>query len=150
MSDVRYRIDSPLVAMQLVEGEAVLISFETGAYYSARGVGAEILSLLTESRSHSDIEECLAVARADGPSDAWDVAGFLQLLAEEGLVVTEGPRLGAEPQPPARGRTSNGSGIVPSLEKFSDLEDLLLLDPIHDSDVAGWPVARPAHEGEGS
>ena len=30
----------------------------------------------------------------------------------------------------------------PRLEKYSDLEDLLVLDPIHDVDEAGWPIAK--------
>ena len=28
------------------------------------------------------------------------------------------------------------------LTRYSDLEDLLKLDPIHDVDEAGWPVAK--------
>lgn len=31
----------------------------------------------------------------------------------------------------------------PVLEVFADMQDLLLLDPIHDIDEVGWPVARP-------
>jgi hypothetical protein len=32
----------------------------------------------------------------------------------------------------------------PILEKFTDMEDLLLLDPIHEVDVdAGWPNVKP-------
>lgn len=31
------------------------------------------------------------------------------------------------------------------LEKFTDMEDLLLLDPIHEVDVAaGWPTTKAA------
>jgi hypothetical protein len=30
----------------------------------------------------------------------------------------------------------------PKLEIYTDLHDLLLLDPIHDFDEAGWPVAQ--------
>jgi len=29
----------------------------------------------------------------------------------------------------------------PVLETFSDMQDLLLLDPIHEVDDAGWPMA---------
>ena len=31
---------------------------------------------------------------------------------------------------------------APAVQKYDDLEDLLLLDPIHEVDEAGWPVAR--------
>ena len=32
----------------------------------------------------------------------------------------------------------------PSLSVFSDMQDLLLLDPIHDVSEAGWPMPKPA------
>ena len=32
---------------------------------------------------------------------------------------------------------------APKLATYSDLQDLLLLDPIHDVDETGWPAARP-------
>lgn len=31
----------------------------------------------------------------------------------------------------------------PQVEAFNDLQDILLLDPIHDVDEAGWPMAAP-------
>jgi hypothetical protein len=31
---------------------------------------------------------------------------------------------------------------APALNTFSDMQELLLLDPIHEVDEAGWPVAR--------
>ena len=31
----------------------------------------------------------------------------------------------------------------PSLNKYSDMQELLLLDPIHDVDEAGWPKPVP-------
>jgi hypothetical protein len=32
----------------------------------------------------------------------------------------------------------------PGLQKYSDMQDLLLLDPIHEVDEMGWPHALPA------
>jgi hypothetical protein len=31
---------------------------------------------------------------------------------------------------------------VPLLRKYTDMRDLLLLDPIHDVDEQGWPVRK--------
>jgi hypothetical protein len=31
---------------------------------------------------------------------------------------------------------------APTIERFDDLEELLVLDPIHEVDEAGWPVTR--------
>ena len=35
----------------------------------------------------------------------------------------------------------------PVLQKYTDMEDLLLLDPIHDVDEAGWPARKQPVEG---
>ena len=32
---------------------------------------------------------------------------------------------------------------APVLHKYTDMEDLLLLDPIHDVDESGWPNTNP-------
>ena len=39
---------------------------------------------------------------------------------------------------------------APILHKYTDMQDLLLLDPIHEVDEAGWPSVKPdsPHEGE--
>ena len=31
----------------------------------------------------------------------------------------------------------------PALQKYTDMEDLLLLDPIHEVDDTGWPNPKP-------
>ena len=35
---------------------------------------------------------------------------------------------------------------APTIEKFTDMQDLLMLDPIHDIELDGdgWPIAREA------
>jgi hypothetical protein len=32
--------------------------------------------------------------------------------------------------------------VPPSLAKFQDMQDLLLLDPIHETDEPGWPARK--------
>ena len=36
--------------------------------------------------------------------------------------------------------------VNPTLTKFTDMQDLLLLDPIHEVDEMGWPHPKPAPE----
>jgi hypothetical protein len=33
---------------------------------------------------------------------------------------------------------------APVLQVYSDMQDLLLLDPIHEVDATGWPMPAPA------
>jgi hypothetical protein len=36
-----------------------------------------------------------------------------------------------------------GAFQPPTLESYNDMQDLLLLDPIHDVDDMGWPQKAP-------
>ncbi len=42
--------------------------------------------------------------------------------------------------------TSKDDFTNPVLEKFTDMADLLLLDPIHEVDESGWPNKPPDSE----
>jgi hypothetical protein len=141
----RLRVNTPLVASQIIDGEAVLIHFETGCYYSAGRGGAEVLRLLEAGLDLGQIVEDLA-DRYAAPGDVReDVFDFVGRLVEEGLVADAPPRDAGTPAvAPADSRPVLEE--APGLEKYTDLEDLLLLDPIHDADEAGWPVAKPGPE----
>lgn len=142
MSDVRYRINTPIVASKIIGGEAVLIHFASGHYYSTDQTGAAIVDLL-DGRTVGEVTE--AVQRAytgDASAIAEAVASFVDRLGAEGLVV----ETDAEPAPLPEAEAA-GPFVSPELHRYADLQDLLVLDPIHDTDEAGWPVT-PA-EGHG-
>ena len=77
-------------------------------------------------------------------------AGLGQLLADlvdEQLIVPVVPpderrtRTQAAAEGPIRARLPfEGLGV----QKFTDMEDMLLLDPIHDVDETGWPNLKGA------
>jgi len=142
---MRYRVNAPAVASQVMGGEAILIHFDSGRYYSVEGSGADIIALLEAGRSPEQIAEALAGAGArDAVGDA--VASFVRQLVDEELVVA-----GVEPDAAADAAAaavvsgpppSPSPFSAPSLTRYTDLEDLLRLDPIHDVDDAGWPIAK--------
>ena len=69
------------------------------------------------------------------------VFAFWTKMLEEGLISPD-----AEPNGDRRGDVpAAGPWSPPSIAVFSDMQDLFLLDPIHDVDEAGWP-SRPAEE----
>ncbi|MCB1844533.1 MAG: hypothetical protein KDI09_16345, partial [Halioglobus sp.] len=72
-------------------------------------------------------------ASADFAGDAEAAVG---LLLEEQLIRAE-RRDPAEPPPVEQAESDY---VQPALQKFTDLQELLLLDPIHDLDAAGHPL----------
>jgi hypothetical protein len=119
------RPNRPDVIDEVFEGEAVLINLRLGRYYALDASATELWRMIVEGAAAASLVE-----RHPGAPT------FLARLVEEDLVTCDGDL------PAAAG--VNGH-TVPGLEVFTDLEELLLLDPIHDVDPqTGWPQA-PAH-----
>ena len=137
-----YRVQ-PKVLRECFEDEVVIINLENGNYYSLNGTGSEIWREL-ESGGSAEAVAAAFVARYESPETAIreGVESFLRDLEEQGLVTGTESVAGDAPaiQPPVE---SKAAFELPELAVFSDMQDLLLLDPIHDVDESGWPV-RPA------
>lgn len=142
----RLRINSPMVVCQEIEGEAILIHFDSGCYYSANATGSVVLDLVMKGLGGEAISEQLAGQFPDAAAEMRaSVDTFLREAQAEGLLVPVGAGQGEEGLAANPGRPLvGGSFVAPRLERFDDLQDLLMLDPIHDVDEVGWPVPPPA------
>jgi hypothetical protein len=135
---MRFKVNGPPVIHQTLDGEVIAVNLDTGTYYSFDGVAAEIWGALERGLT---IEAAVAEAaeRHDASPDdaAPHVRRFLAELAREELIVAAD---GGETLELATGDT-NGSGSFPEpvLTKYTDMQELLLLDPIHEVDERGWP-----------
>jgi hypothetical protein len=143
----RFRVNEPSIVSETIDGEVVIISLDSGSYYSLRGSGAEIWGLIGGGAGTADLLQRLgALYRGDGEEMRAHLERFLsQLVAEEILrVEQEGQSAAAaataasRPEDPRAERPFE----APLLEKFTDMEHLLLLDPIHEVDEAGWPNVK--------
>ena len=145
--ETRMRINTPKVIYEIFDDEALLINLDNGNYYSLDSVGADILRLLELGASLASLVEAIA-QRYEGSRAAIEdgVQALLNQLEQEGLVVPQDePRsqsdvdhaTGAAPsEQPTKAQFS-----VPELLAYTDMQDLILLDPIHEVDESGWPKA---------
>jgi hypothetical protein len=140
LDDARYGLNAAKVACQVLDGEAIVIHFERGHYYSAAGSAVLLLGLLSEGSSVAELGSALVRRFELEPEHAARVVvTFLQQLwAEELLVPTS---------PDAAERPTNATDVAPKtsfeeprLVKYTDLEDLLILDPIHEVMLSAWPA----------
>ncbi|MBP9944985.1 MAG: PqqD family protein [Vicinamibacteria bacterium] len=136
-----FRLNTPHVVLEIFEDEVILVNLEAGAYYSVEGLGSRLIALLREERPVPAILEVLeAEVEAEADVIRESVESFLSQLEKEGLIVA----CAAAPSPSGPRPTGARRAFVPPvLHKYTDLRDLLLLDPIHDVDDAGWPVRKP-------
>ena len=101
-----FRVNAPLVAVQEIEGEAILINFDTGCYYSANATGAVLLDLAQRGATVAAMVKALAGRCGVAESDvAESVAAFFKESGEGGLLVPTDASAAADLPVPATGAT---------------------------------------------
>jgi Coenzyme PQQ synthesis protein D (PqqD) len=138
---MRYAVNSGQVISEIVDGEAVMINLTTGNYYSLNESGSAIWAAIEAGAGAGEIVEQLA-GRYEG--DRSEIEGganqlISELLAEELIVTTDGDGSATQPLQPGSTRTPFPP---PVLEKHTDMQDLILLDPVHEVGDQGWPHVK--------
>lgn len=132
---VRYRLNTPDVIQETIDGEALIIHTLSGIYFSVRGTGEYVWNALLAGHTPQAIAASYAGTGDPSPEVAEAVNDFVQQLQHEQLIVhdEQTPDRGA-PEPASEPFSS------PSMQKFTDMQELLLVDPIHEVDPQiGWP-----------
>ena len=146
MTNQRFRVNTPTVTHETIDGEAVIINLDSGNYYSLVDVGSFIWGLVEKGASASEVQDLvLQTYQGNAPDVDRGVQDLLAQLQQENLIV---PVDGAgafdlNQELPSNNNHEKPSFNAPLLHKYSDMQELLLLDPIHDVDDAGWPKPNP-------
>jgi len=138
--DMRFAVNNPTVISETIEGETIIIHLGTGTYYSLEGTGADVWAALERSATAKEIAEQLE-ARYDvaGDSALSAVEAVLAEMASEELVrAADGEVVATEAVTSLHER---GEFTPPKLAKYTDMQDIILLDPVHEVDERGWPHA---------
>ncbi len=139
---MHYRVNEPNVIAETIGGETIIVNLTKGHYYNLEGSGVEIWERIVRGESVEDIIQALD-RRYDAPhAEVRDAVERLvgEFCAEELIVVSEN---GSDRPVP----TETVAGVdrfpftKPSLAKFTDMQDIILLDPVHEVDARGWPHA---------
>jgi hypothetical protein len=150
-SHARYRIKTPPVIQETIDGEAVIVNLDSGNYYSLEGVGAEIWTLLEARASLEEIVKEMAAEYQVEPDTMWaTVRDLVNELEHEDLVApddgSESPVAGLRKADSGDRADAGGHKFeMPILHKYTDMQDLLLLDPIHEVGETGWPNPLPGN-----
>jgi hypothetical protein len=154
VSGARVTVNAPHVIHESIDGEVIVINLATGAYYSLKDSAAALWQVIGEPSGAHERELVEELAdRYDASVQTLEAAvePFLAELEREGLVSrADGADVNAEPAiHAATPSSSNGNApshafAPPVLEKFTDMQDLVLLDPVHEVDEKGWPQRADA------
>lgn len=139
-----YRLNSPAVMHEAVDGEVIIVNVVTGIYYSLGGAGATLWAdLLRGEEEEGLVERIVQAGGATRELAAAEVRRFVaELRAENLLVPVEAAEALADGGEPSAAPSSEGISpfAPPTLARYADMEELLLVDPIHEVQPAGWPL----------
>lgn len=134
-----YRVDTENIMHETIDGEVVIVNLETGTYYAFDGAGEYIWERL--SGQGATLEQLTAEACAMYQGATEDISAgvsrfFNALQKEQMLAMVDGASV-AEPMVKAEAQAVEF--VLPQLNIYTDMEALLLADPIHEVEGDGWP-----------
>ncbi len=138
----RFRLAPEIISETFDDGESIVVNLENGFYFSLNQVGGEMFALLAKGVPVGDVGRLIAERyAADDDATSTDAGEFAGRLVEEGLVragAPDAPSPNGAAHPPAA--SGPGKYEAPTLTSYTDMQDLLLADPIHDFNETGWPA----------
>lgn len=139
--NVQYILSNRNIISDVFGEEVVLVNLETGYYYSLRGSASQIWIRLFNQYSITEIiTDLLQVYQVTELDIATDINQFIDQLIEL-KIIKETSDLACK-----RIEFIVNSTLLdytsPVVEIFSDMQQILLLDPVHDVDKAGWPISK--------
>ena len=144
---VRFRINNPKVIHETIDGETVIVNLDSGNYYSLDAIGADIWEYIVKNISIPGIIGTIA-SRYTGEREEIEraVNQFVDEMQRENLIAVNESQefvnmneVYDNPGNVTEQMKEHGIFTPPVLNKYSDMQDLLLLDPIHEVDDTGWP-----------
>jgi hypothetical protein len=135
----RHRTNAPRFVDETVDGEVLIMDMIKGTYFSCVGASTVAFNALKDGANPDDIAAAFADAfdrRVDEMREAVD--GFAADLRGEEIMILDSANGVASS---TIAISTNGVEYEPlQIERFDDLADLILLDPVHDVSEAGWPT----------
>ena len=133
MLETSYQLNAPACIAEAVENDLIIINLSSGRYYNMRHETVVVWQALTQGVTPANLLQF----------NDWDAQlqerfkAHLQFLLDEALLVPHDELMAAADAP----RIELAGADNPfHVDVFTDMQEMLLLDPIHDADAnVGWP-----------
>jgi hypothetical protein len=139
---VRYRVNGPHVISETVGGETIIVNLASGHYFSLQGTAVDVWQGLERGDAAETIVLELEQRYEAGDGE---ISAAVQKLLDDfvaaELLVAEGNGAGSVTLAPPHDGSERLPFAAPSFTTFTDMQDIILLDPVHEVDTRGWPHA---------
>jgi hypothetical protein len=135
-------VNGPHVISETVGGETIIVNLASGHYFSLQGTAVEVWQGLERGDAVESI-----VLELESRYEAGDgeigaaVEKLLEDFAAAELIVGEGNGAVEPGLSPSQNVGERAPFVAPSFTTFTDMQDIILLDPVHEVDARGWPHA---------
>ncbi len=142
-----FRVNEPHVVYETIDGETIIMDLRTGSYYSIEWPGVVIWEYLASGGNLENI--LIEDQRLEAHQNS--MHHFLNILVQESLIKeeivqnTDDVAVLSDEQK-AEIKKLADSFKAPLISKYTDMQEMLLLDPIHDVDEKGWPEPKKEDE----
>lgn len=132
-----YKLNEEKMFYDMAEGQAIVINFTTGMYYGTSSLGSAVLDALLAGTAVSDVLTALKALEGCPEDMEQKLDTFVKALLDL-EIITAGETTGAAC---VIGADALADGFVLTVDEFTEVQDLILADPVHDVDVEqGWPI----------
>jgi len=134
-----YRVDTESIMHETIDGEVVIVNLQTGTYYAFDGAGEFIWDRLSGAGCSLERiidDACRRYLGSPEVISAGVTRFFNALQKEQMLKPTDSD---ADAPPVAEALAPATEFQLPQLNIYTDMEALLLADPIHEVESDGWP-----------
>jgi hypothetical protein len=128
-----YAVRGTSIIHELLQDEVIIANLDAGIYYSIREGGIVVWQLLLAGLSVDAIESLLTQKYGQIPS----ITPFVDKILEEELLL---PVESSSSSLPALSWPATFE--PPTIERYDEMKNLLMLDPIHEVDEQGWPQRK--------
>ena len=141
----RYEPAGPDIVSEEIDGEVIIVNLRNGNYYSLSQSAAVVWAGIQQHATRERLQHHLE-ARYSGERVSMDrdLEELIRALEVEQLITTrstpDAPAVLEAPTADAEPAGEKQEYRPPQFECFTDMGDLLLLDPVHEAeDKRGWP-----------
>ena len=147
-----FQVNMPHIVYEVFDDEVVIVNLNSGHYYSTQHVGVMIWNEIIAGSSLAAIIRKLEHSYSTQASELEaEAKQFIEQLLAAGILSAqdrdvEDHELASE----LPSQKTEQAFQPPTLQQYTDMQDLLFLDPVHEVDETGWPnIAPDANDGKG-
>ncbi|MDH7445522.1 PqqD family protein [Aquimarina sp. 2201CG14-23] len=133
---MRYLINTPMVIADIMDDEIIILNMESGKYYSAMNTGAIAWQTLSNGYTIEEASEIISKHFAiSNDLVLKDLNTISTQFLADGLIMT------SEVKKPVINVDVSAykTYTTPEITTYTDMEKLLLMDPVHEVENMGWP-----------